>query len=41
MKMYTWQQECLKAWEEKTKSGDKLTAALIRQGFSIKQIKIL
>ncbi len=32
---------CRKAYEKaaKTKSGDKLTAALIRQGFSIKQIK--
>ncbi len=32
---------CLKAYKKllKTKSGDKLTAALIRQGFSIKQIK--
>ena len=32
---------CRKAYKKaaKTKSGDKLTAALIRQGFSIKQIK--
>ena len=32
---------CLKAYKKllKTKSGDKLTAALVRQGFSIKQIK--
>ena len=33
---------CLKAYKKllKTKSGDKLTAALVRQGFSIKQIRL-
>ena len=33
---------CLKAYEKlsKNKSGDKLTAALVRQGFSIKQIRL-
>ena len=32
---------CLKAYQKlaKTKSGDKLTAALIRQGFTVKQIR--
>ena len=32
---------CRKAYAKasKTKSGDKLTAALIRQGFALKQIK--
>ena len=33
---------CRKAYAKasKTKSGDKLTAALIRQGFTLKQIKV-
>ena len=33
---------CRKAYDKasKTKSGDKLTAALIRQGFTLKQIKV-